>query len=147
MGAVGRVTRGTTRPLGRVDKPWARARGAAPDHPPELPAHRAEHQHVGHEANVAQAQACHAPVQVVEEEGAIGGLRGQPSARLSGLAFGLGLAGRQKAFQALDVHVPLGEGNLDLGVPERLVDGHQERALDLVNGLDVGDEAAGLEIQ
>ncbi|RLB45128.1 MAG: DEAD/DEAH box helicase, partial [Deltaproteobacteria bacterium] len=29
MGAVGGVTRGTTRPLGRVDKPWARARGAA----------------------------------------------------------------------------------------------------------------------
>jgi len=29
MSAVGRVTRGTTRPLRRVDKPWARARGAA----------------------------------------------------------------------------------------------------------------------
>ena len=29
MGTVGGVTRGTTRPLRRVDKPWARARGAA----------------------------------------------------------------------------------------------------------------------
>ena len=47
-----------------------------PDRPAQLPARGAEHQHVVHEAHVEQAQARHAPVQVVEEEGADQGAQG-----------------------------------------------------------------------